>query len=175
MQNVIETIKRKQDQFEEMNKAMTSVINGQEAEEETNYNTENDACEWYDIRNGDSVQLIQQLDSESVGFSVFSPPFADLYTYSSFAEDMGNSANWEEFLVHFDFLVSEIYRITQSGRNVAVHCMDLMIKKGVEGYRGMRDFFWYDSRGVREARLYIPFTGYNLERPCNSDAANEGD
>jgi len=128
MQNVIETIKRKQDQFEEMNKAMTSVINGQQPEEETKYNTEDDGCEWYDIRNGDSVQLIQQLDSESVGFSVFSPPFADLYTYSSFAEDMGNSANWEEFLVHFDFLVSEIYRITQSGRNVAVHCMDLMIK-----------------------------------------------
>jgi len=50
-------------------------------------------------------------------------------------------------LVHFDFLVSEIYRITQSGRNVAVHCMDLMIKKGVEGYRGMRDF----SGMIREA------------------------
>lgn len=147
MQNVIETIKRKQDQFEEMNKAMTSVINGQQLKEETNYNTEDDVCEWYDIRNGDSVQLIQQLDSESVGFSVFSPPFADLYTYSSFAEDMGNSANWEEFLVHFDFLVSEIYRITQSGRNVAVHCMDLMIKKGVEGFRGMRDF----SGMIREA------------------------
>jgi hypothetical protein len=147
MQNVIETIKRKQDQFEEMNKAMTTVINGQQEEQETNYNTEDDGCEWYDIRNGDSVQLIQQLDSESVGFSVFSPPFADLYTYSSFAEDMGNSANWEEFLVHFDFLVSEIYRITQSGRNVAVHCMDLMVKKGVEGYRGMRDF----SGMIREA------------------------
>lgn len=147
MQNVIETIKRKQDQFEEMNKAMTSVINGQEPEEETNYNTEDDGCEWYDIRNGDSVKLIQLLDDESVGFSVFSPPFADLYTYSSFAEDMGNSANWEEFLVHFDFLVGEIYRITQSGRNVAVHCMDLMIKKGVEGYRGMRDF----SGMIREA------------------------
>lgn len=147
MQNVIETIKRKQDQFEEMNKAMTSVINGQQPEEETNYNTEDDGCEWYDIRNGDSVKLIQLLDDESVGFSVFSPPFADLYTYSSFAEDMGNSANWEEFLVHFDFLVSEIYRITQSGRNVAVHCMDLMIKKGVEGFRGMRDF----SGMIREA------------------------
>jgi len=147
MQNVIETIKRKQDQFEEMNKAMTTVINGQQEEEETSYNTEDDGCEWYDIRNGDSVQLIQQLDDESVGFSVFSPPFADLYTYSSFAEDMGNSANWEEFLLHFDFLVGELYRVLQSGRNVAVHCMDLMIKKGVEGFRGMRDF----SGMIREA------------------------
>ena len=147
MQNVIETIKRKQDQFEEMNEAMTTVINGQQEQEETNYNIEDDGCEWYDIRNGDSVQLIQQLDDESVGFSVFSPPFADLYTYSSFAEDMGNSANWEEFLVHFDFLVGELYRVLQSGRNVAVHCMDLMVKKGVEGYRGMRDF----SGMIREA------------------------
>lgn len=147
MENVVQTIKRKQDQFEQMNKAMTDVINGQEPIEDTNYNTESDKCEWYDIRNGDSVQLIQQLDDESVGFSVFSPPFADLYTYSSFAEDMGNSANWEEFLVHFDFLVSELHRVLQSGRNVAVHCMDLMVKKGVEGYRGMRDF----SGMIREA------------------------
>lgn len=147
MENVVQTIKRKQDQFEQMNKAMTDVINGQEPIEDTNYNTESDKCEWYDIRNGDSVQLIQQLDDESVGFSVFSPPFADLYTYSSFAEDMGNSANWEEFLVHFDFLVSELHRVMQSGRNVAVHCMDLMVKKGVEGYRGMRDF----SGMIREA------------------------
>lgn len=147
MQNVIDTIKRKQDQFEQMNKAMTEVINGNQSEEKTTYNTDDDKCEWYDIRNGDSVQLIQQLNDESVGFSVFSPPFADLYTYSSFAEDMGNSANWEEFLQHFDFLVSELYRVLQSGRNVAVHCMDLMIKKGVEGYRGMRDF----SGMIREA------------------------
>jgi hypothetical protein len=140
MQNVIDTIKRKQDQFEEMNKAMTQVINGNQTEEEVKYITDDDCTEWYQIRNGDSVQLIRQLENESVGFSVFSPPFADLYTYSSFAEDMGNSANWHEFLVHFDFLVSEIYRVLQSGRNVAVHCMDLMVKKGVEGYRGMRDF-----------------------------------
>ena len=147
MQNVIDTIKRKQNQFEQMNKAMTEVINGNQPEEETTYITEDDGCEWYDIRNGDSVQLIQQLDDESIGFSVFSPPFADLYTYSSFAEDMGNSANWEEFLQHFDFLVGELYRVLQSGRNVAVHCMDLMVKKGVEGYRGMRDF----SGMIREA------------------------
>jgi hypothetical protein len=140
MQNVIDTIKRKQDQFEEMNKAMTQVINGNQTEEEVKYITDDDCTEWYQIRNGDSVQLIRQLENESVGFSVFSPPFADLYTYSSFAEDMGNSANWQEFLVHFDFLVSDLYRVLQSGRNVAVHCMDLMVKKGVEGYRGMRDF-----------------------------------
>jgi vacuolar-type H+-ATPase subunit F/Vma7 len=147
MENVAQSIKRKQNQFEEMNKAMTDVINGMDPVDDTVYNTEDDGCEWYDIRNGDSVQLIQQLEDESVGFSVFSPPFADLYTYSSFAEDMGNSANWEEFLVHFDFLVGELYRILQSGRNVAVHCMDLMVKKGVEGYRGMRDF----SGMIREA------------------------
>ena len=147
MQNVIDTIKRKQDQFEEMNKAMTQVINGNQTEEEVKYITDDDSTEWYQIRNGDSVQLIRQLENESVGFSVFSPPFADLYTYSSFAEDMGNSANWQEFLVHFDFLVSDLYRVLQSGRNVAVHCMDLMVKKGVEGYRGMRDF----SGMIREA------------------------
>ena len=78
---------------------------------------------------------------------VFSPPFADLYTYSDYAEDMGNSADWKEFLIHFDYLVENLHRVLKPGRNVAVHCMDLMVKKGVEGYRGLRDF----SGMIREA------------------------
>jgi len=94
----------------------------------------------YFIGLGDCVELIKQVPSDSVGLSVFSPPFAELYTYSDELEDMGNSKNYNEFLFAFNFLVEELYRVIWSGRNVVVHCMDLPIQKGKEGYIGLRDF-----------------------------------
>ena len=147
MENVIQSINRKQDQFDTMNEAMTTTINSEEKVDDVAYNVDDVITDDYTIRRGDCVELIRSVPDESVGFSVFSPPFADLYTYSDYVEDMGNSADWEEFLVHFDFLVENLHRVLQSGRNVAVHCMDLMVKKGVEGYRGLRDF----SGMIREA------------------------
>lgn len=92
------------------------------------------------IYHGDCVELITTLPDESVGFSIFSPPFAELYTYSDELADMGNSKDYNEFFMAFGFLVKELYRVVQSGRNVAVHCMDLPIQKGKEGYIGLRDF-----------------------------------
>ena len=89
---------------------------------------------------GDCVEEIKKLPDESIGFSVFSPPFADLYTYSDDHRDMGNSKDFNEFSQHFSYLVPELYRVIQSGRNVAVHCMDLPIQKGKEGFIGLRDF-----------------------------------
>lgn len=71
---------------------------------------------------------------------MFSPPFAELYTYSDKLEDMGNSKDYNEFFMAFKYLVKELYRVMWSGRNVAVHCMDLPIQKGKEGYIGLRDF-----------------------------------
>ena len=92
------------------------------------------------IYQGDCVELIQSIPDESVGFSVFSPPFAELYTYSDELADMGNSKDYNEFFAAFNFLVKHLYRVLWSGRNVAVHCMDLPIQKGKEGYIGLRDF-----------------------------------
>jgi DNA modification methylase len=90
--------------------------------------------------NGDCVEEIKSIEDNSAGFIVFSPPFADLYTYSDDIRDMGNSKDWEEFKIHFGFLVPELYRILKEGRNIAIHCMDLPIQKGKEGYIGLRDF-----------------------------------
>jgi hypothetical protein len=89
---------------------------------------------------GDCVEQSRLIQSESAGLIVFSPPFADLYTYSDDLRDMGNSKDWQEFKEHFSFLVPELYRIVKTGRNIAVHCMDLPIQKGKEGYIGLRDF-----------------------------------
>ena len=96
--------------------------------------------EWYAIYNADCVQGIQSLPDESIGLSVFSPPFCDLYCYSSHVEDMGNSKDYNEFLTQFGFLIKELHRVMIQGRNVAVHCMDLPIQKGKEGFIGLRDF-----------------------------------
>lgn len=92
------------------------------------------------IYQGDCVELIQSIPDESVGFSIFSPPFAELYTYSDELADMGNSKDYNEFFQAFDFLVEQLYRVLWPGRNIAVHCMDLPIQKGKEGYIGLRDF-----------------------------------
>lgn len=92
------------------------------------------------IYQGDCIELIQNIPDESVGFSVFSPPFAELYTYSDELADMGNSKDYKEFFAAFDFLVKHLYRVLWGGRNIAVHCMDLPIQKGKEGYIGLRDF-----------------------------------
>lgn len=131
MTNVIQSINQKQKQFEIMQNEMSKAINVDlmTTLSEKDYDTEMVSNEHYTIQRGDCVELIKDVPSESIGFSVFSPPFAELYTYSSHLEDMGNSKDYNEFLVQFGFLVKEMYRVLQSGRNVAVHCMDIPIQK----------------------------------------------
>lgn len=90
--------------------------------------------------NGDCIEEMQKLESESIGFSVFSPPFPELYCYSDDPRDMGNCKDYEEFAQHFSFLPPELFRIMKPGRNVAIHCMDVPIQKGKHGYIGLRDF-----------------------------------
>ena len=143
MSNVNQSIQNKQKQFEIMQKEMSESVNKNMqglSLNQDNYDTIADQTEWYKIKRGDSCELIKELESESVGLTVFSPPFAELYTYSSHVEDMGNSKDYKEFLIQFGYLIREIYRITKSGRNVCVHCMDLPIQKGKEGFIGLRDF-----------------------------------
>jgi DNA modification methylase len=94
----------------------------------------------FDLINGDCVSEAKNIQDNSIHLSVFSPPFAELYVYSDDHRDMGNSRNYEEFFTHFNFLTPELYRIMMPGRIVAVHCMDLPIQKGKEGYIGLRDF-----------------------------------
>jgi hypothetical protein len=77
---------------------------------------------------------------ESVGFSIFSPPFADLFTYSSDIQDMGTCAGMEEFMVQFGFLIDELKRITMPGRECAVHCCDLLSTKWKDGNIEFKDF-----------------------------------
>ena len=89
---------------------------------------------------GDCVEEVAKLPTDSIDFSIFSPPFAELYVYSDDIRDMGNCKDYDEFFVHFQFLVKELARVVKSGRLVAVHCMDLPTMKGKDGYIGLKDF-----------------------------------
>ena len=92
------------------------------------------------VYNGDCVEVIKGLPDESIHFSVFSPPFASLYTYSNSDRDMGNCKNDEDFFMHFGFLVDELYRVLKPGRNISFHCMNLPTSKERDGQIGIRDF-----------------------------------
>jgi DNA modification methylase len=143
MQNVIQVIQNKQKQFENMQKELSQhslESIGVDAVLKTDRQFEAVKGEDWEMRLGDCVQLIQDVEDESIGFSVFSPPFASLYTYSDQVEDMGNSKDYNEFTYAFTFLAKELHRVLKSGRNVAVHCMDLPIQKGKDGFIGLRDF-----------------------------------
>ncbi len=106
----------------------------------------------YHIINGDCVQEVAKLDDNVADLVVFSPPFAELYVYSDKSEDMGNVSNYKEFEKHFKYLIPELKRTLKDGRIAAVHCMDLPIQKGKEGFIGLRDFSgmlieWFTEQG----------------------------
>lgn len=79
----------------------------------------------YAIYNADNMEVLPQLEDESIDLSVYSPPFAGLYNYSSDPRDMSNCDSNEQFLEQYDFMVKEIARVTKPGRITAVHCTDV--------------------------------------------------
>lgn len=104
------------------------------------YRTDETQGEGYTLLLGDCVEQSKELPDESVDFSVFSPPFMSLYTYSDSERDMGNSRSETEFFEHFAFLVAELHRITKPGRNVAVHVAQVAAKLTSDGFIGLKDF-----------------------------------
>ena len=94
----------------------------------------------YSLYNGDSCEIIRGIPDNSIHYTIFSPPFASLYTYSNSDRDMGNCKNDNEFYEHFKFLAAELYRITMPGRLLSFHCMDLPRMKERDGVIGLKDF-----------------------------------
>lgn len=92
------------------------------------------------IYNGDCVEVVAALPSDSVHYSIFSPPFASLYVYSNSDRDMGNCKGIDDFIEHFRFLVKELYRVLMPGRLLSFHCMNLPTSKAHHGYIGIQDF-----------------------------------
>jgi hypothetical protein len=101
-----------------------------------------DKCEgasWV-LYNADCVEAVQGLPDESIHYSIFSPPFASLFTYSASPRDLGNCANHGEFAEHLDFLARDLLRVTKPGRLLSMHCMLLPTSKVRDGEIGLVDF-----------------------------------
>jgi DNA modification methylase/superfamily II DNA or RNA helicase len=116
------------------------------------YMTDHAKGERWEVIFGDCVEESARLPDESIDFSVFSPPFSSLYTYSDNERDMGNNPTYESFESHFKFLIKELFRILKSGRNVSVHCMNLPLSKQSFGEIALRDFRgdiirWFQDEG----------------------------
>nr|WP_321985372.1 site-specific DNA-methyltransferase [uncultured Lichenicoccus sp.] len=98
--------------------------------------------------------MLPQMPDHSVGFSIFSPPFSSLFTYSDSIADLGNAASHDEFLEHYRFITEELARVIKPGRLVAVHCSDLPFTKWKDGIIGIRDFSG-DLVRVHEAAGFV--------------------
>jgi DNA modification methylase len=94
----------------------------------------------FTIYNGDCCEVIRDIPDESIGYSLYSPPFASLFVYSDSERDMGNCGSDEEFFAHYRFLVDQLFRVLKPGRLVSVHCMNLPSTISNDGYIGIRDF-----------------------------------
>lgn len=113
----------------------------------------------------DTVEVARSIPDNSIDFSVFSPPFASLYTYSNSPRDMGNAKDDAEFFAHYRFLIREQFRAMKPGRLVSIHCMLMPTLKERDGYIGLRDF-----RGdIIEA-----YQSCQLETPCSASKVRFG-
>ena len=144
---VVENIKRKESQNKTMGEEMVKYMSESMkkeifglSEEKTEYIRQVYEGDGFTIHNADCIDLAREIESDSIGFTIYSPPFASLFTYSNSDRDMGNSKGHGEFYQHFGYLVDELYRITMPGRLIAVHCMNLPTSKVNDGFIGIRDF-----------------------------------
>lgn len=96
--------------------------------------------EGWALYQGDCVDVLRGIPDHSIHYSIFSPPFASLYTYSASDRDMGNCRSNEEFFEHFGYLIEQLLRVMQPGRNVSFHCMLLPSSKERDGFIGLKDF-----------------------------------
>src|SRR5262245_53895576 len=92
------------------------------------------------LYHGDAVEVVRAVPSASVHYSIFSPPFASLYTYSASPRDLGNCRDTDEFIAHFRHLVPELLRVLKPGRLLSMHCMLLPTSKTRDGVIGLQDF-----------------------------------
>ena len=144
---ILVNLKRKETQHHEMSENMIEHmkdIMNQELSGQINivddYREDTYTNDGFTIHLGDCVKWTKRMADNSIDYSVFSPPFADLFVYSNSDHDMGNCRDDQEFIDQLKFLIAELYRIIKPGRNVSFHCMNLPTTKMRQGFIGLRDF-----------------------------------
>jgi DNA modification methylase len=144
---ILANIKRKELQHHEMSVSMVEhmkdIMNKELAGQENivdEYQEDTHEGDGFTVHLGDCVKWTRRMPDNSVDYSVFSPPFADLFVYSNSDHDMGNCKDDAEFVAQLRFLISELFRVIKPGRNVSFHCMNLPTTKMRQGFIGLRDF-----------------------------------
>jgi DNA modification methylase/superfamily II DNA or RNA helicase len=145
---IYENVKRKGEMSERMMNGLIEEVKTYEMEElgkdsvkiQSDYQEKTIKSERFTAMLGDSCERLKEISDDSIDLSVYSPPFADLYTYSATERDLGNSRNWNEFLEHYAFIIKELLRITKQGRLSCVHTSDIPAMQMKDGYIGVRDF-----------------------------------
>lgn len=145
---IFENINKKAEMAERMMNGLINEVKTYEMEElgkevheiQTDYETKEFKSEKFEAYLADSCEKLKDFRDNSIDLTVYSPPFADLYTYSATERDLGNSRNWTEFFEHYNFIISELYRITKPGRVSCVHTSDIPAMQMKDGYIGVRDF-----------------------------------
>lgn len=144
---VVENLRRKETEATTMAERMVEIMKAQTMEQlkkvqrqVTPYVEREQSGDGWLAYQGDCVESIAKLDDNSIHYTIFSPPFASLYTYSNSDRDMGNCKTDDEFDTHFRFLIKELHRVTMPGRLVSFHCMNLPRSKQRDGVIGIRDF-----------------------------------
>ena len=144
---ILDNIRRKEAMHNEMSARMVEHM--REFMQREVFGMEQDKAEYrrdvatgdaWTLHLGDCVEVVSEIADGTIDFTVFSPPFASLYTYSNSDRDMGNSKTADEFYEHFGYLVEQLIRVTKEGRLCSVHCMNLPTSKERDGYIGIRDF-----------------------------------
>ena len=145
---VVANIKRKDNAAQELSRRMVSHMEDSMKREigvvsdqkRTKYKRDTETGKDWTMHLGDCVEVVGEMESDSVDYSVFSPPFASLYTYSDSDRDMGNTKGHDDFMGHFRFLVDELFRVIKPGRLCSFHCMNLPTSKERDGVIGLHDF-----------------------------------
>lgn len=145
---VVANIKRKEadamsmaeNMVEHMKDLNAEALRGATTRIKDNYKRDVKSGDGWTVHLADCVEVAQELPADSLHYSIYSPPFASLYTYSNSDRDMGNCTGDDTFMQHYGFLVREMYRAMMPGRLVSFHCMNLPTSKTHHGYIGIRDF-----------------------------------
>ena len=144
---ILHNLQRKQAAADEMTAAMVGNMRegmmaeiGATTRTEQTHSAEVREGDGWRLHRGDCVDVWRGIEADSIHYTVFSPPFASLYTYTNSDRDMGNCADHGEFFRHFEYLVPELLRATMPGRLLSFHCMNLPTSKARDGYIGLTDF-----------------------------------
>ena len=156
---VVSNIERKERQasqmFDEIVKKMSiHELNKQQKRDEMEYKTDEKEGDGWRVMLGDSCERIKEIATDSIGLSVFSPPFPGMYAYTNSARDVGNVKDFTQLINHFSFLMSDINRITMPGRMCCIHLTQEPVFKGRDGYVGLRDFRGDVIRAMEDAGWY---------------------